>query len=500
MKWKTSLILLAALAVCPAALVAQESPTEDAAGAGETPAQRVQYELEDSTLVMTVGEQQGRMNLPCKARELAEAGAKVYVACGEKGVFVVSVADPTEPEGLGFRNLGGPVTGLFEAQGRVWAQIERVEARPVEDAAPDAAAATGRRVVVERRTEEEPEQVEEKAEEKDKKKSTAVVEGEVVEQREGNVIISVGRAQGVERGDRVELLAMEDVALGGGEDAKRERSLAVGRVTAVSESRAEVDLGINERVPQGALARLTSKELTEEPLLPPRLGDIWEIEFMVRPFLALGTLGAGSVGHLSATRRFESQMALQFNVNPLSFGVAEDGNVLALGGDANLAYDTRAFAIGLGAGAFSIHHDGWERTEESQDVAFGLTQVARLGARDGLNLEARNAFVLVDGEFEYGGTDGSVQVPLDIFSSNTWLIARGGGHISGDYYGEVGLRVLVHGNGDRGSIFVMPTLGGAAVEGSEEVACPDYESERTVCYDEHSYGGPMVGFGMEWRI
>lgn len=329
--------------------------------------------------------------------------------------------------------------------------------------------------------------------------------GEVVEQREGRVIITLGEGDGVERGQRIEFFSLEEVDLGEGDATQREQQLAVGRVGSVGESRAEVELGINERVPTGAKARPTDEPLSFDRTVPPRMGGIWEFEFMARPYLALGTLGAGSVGHLRATHRFDSNVAIGLNVNPFSFGVAEEGNVFAMGGDVNVAYDTRVFSVGLGAGAFDLNQDDVMKEEDLQKVGFGLTQTARLGAKDGLHLSARNAFVLENREFAYGGTEGELQLPLDFLDvrGGSWAVARGGGYISGSYYGEVGLRVLVDGNGDSGSLFVTPTIGGAVVEESERIVCgsdvQEYEPEREVCHESRSYGGPMVGFGMEWR-
>jgi hypothetical protein len=507
MKWFARAVLVVSMTALPTVVGAQQEPAEAETAAEEQAEAPADYELEGTTLVVSVGEEQSRVDLPCEGRDVAASGERVYVACGEAGVFVVSVADPGRAEGLGLRHLGGPVTELFVQRGRVWAQIERVEARPVEDAAPGGPAAAPapapQPATPEPAEPAEPSEPAEPADDapaEDKQDDREPAVGEVVELRSANVVISLGAEQGIARGQRVELFVREDVGLGGDEDAVRERSLAVGRVSAVSKQRAEVELGINERVPKGALARPTSKELTDHPHVPPRLGDIWDVEFMARPFLALGTLGAGSVGSLKVTRRFAADIAAQLNINPLSFGIAEEGNVLAVGADANAAYDTRVFSIGLGAGAFSVTPDGTTHQSDPQRVAFGLTQVARLGARDGTHLDARNAFVLVDDEFAYGGTDVAVQVPIGVFASDTWFIMRGGGHISGDTYGEIGLRVLVRGNGDRGSIFVTPTLGGAALHGSEEVECPTWEDQAETCYERRSYGGPMVGFGMEWRL
>ena len=72
---------------------------------------------------------------------------------------------------------------------------------------------------------------------------------------------------------------------------------------------------------------------------------------------------------------------------------------------------------------------------------------------------------------------------------------------------EVGLRVLTLGNGDHGSLFLTPSLGGAYLFGEVEEDCgsiPDPQTGESVvikdgCVNDIEYGGPMVGLGVEWR-
>ncbi len=78
--------------------------------------------------------------LGCEGVALLRDGARLYVACGARGVVVLSLADPTAPVVEGYRDFGGDVVALFSGGGRVWAQIARIEARPI-DAALDASTA-----------------------------------------------------------------------------------------------------------------------------------------------------------------------------------------------------------------------------------------------------------------------------------------------------------------------------------------------------------------------
>jgi hypothetical protein len=186
-------------------------------------------------------------------------------------------------------------------------------------------------------------------------------------------------------------------------------------------------------------------------------------------------------------------VSLGVRVDPLAFGVAKKGTVFTGALSVFGAYDTEFFEIGLGIGgalAFNMSEDRYDAMgRERRDLGgtqrgLSIGQVGRLGARDGLQLTVRNSFLLLEGEFQYGGTTASAQIPI---AARAWLMVRGGGGPTGYGFGELGLRVLAFGSGDRGSFFVTPTVGGAGTVGT------------TVGGGEISYGGPMVGVGIEWR-
>ena len=64
----------------------------------------------------------------------------------------------------------------------------------------------------------------------------------------------------------------------------------------------------------------------------------------------------------------------------------------------------------------------------------------------------------------------------------------------------MGLRWLAMGNGGADSLFLTVSAGGAGLSGQVEEPCEAWEggSDRT-CTHSVSYGGPMVGFGVELR-
>jgi hypothetical protein len=497
------------VATCLLAWLAGPAWSQSPAASGAA----VGYEVEGGALwVIAPDGSRARVDLPCAAHRALRVETTLYVACGESGLLVLDATEPSHPEVVGARDFGGSVTDVFAVRGQVWASVTRLEARPIgsaptlapEPAAPLPTASTPPTAPTIAAATVAP----------------APTAGQVVEVRAGEVVVDLGSEAGIGRNDRIELFVESEVDLGSGDLATRETRVAVGEVVAVTETRSQVALGINERVPPTALARPTNAELTSDIWLPPRVGDIWEIGFMARPFLSLGTLGVGMVSEVSAGRRFDDPpMAVQIFFDPLGVGLAEEGNIVAWSGNLVVSYDTKAFQVGLGAGWSAVNDEvdrGFDETaagaEGGIDVEFdrvrsglSIAQFARLGARDGFNFTALNTFILHEEEFFYGGTRGAFQVPLGTGGTHTWLTVQGGGGRVGYAFGEVGLRVLLAGNGDRGSVFVTPSLGGAYLRGEEETDCEvyDYQTDSMVpgtCVETIEYGGPMVGFGMEWRL
>jgi hypothetical protein len=97
---------------------------------------------------------------------------------------------------------------------------------------------------------------------------------------------------------------------------------------------------------------------------------------------------------------------------------------------------------------------------------------------------------LFHSELEFSSVRLIGQVPV---GRGAWLRIAGGGGSLGLGFGELALRVLLAGNGDSGSVFLTPSVGGIHVF-QDENCLP------SLCgNDDADYAGPMVGVGMEWR-
>jgi hypothetical protein len=493
--------LLALMLLLPATLMAQE----------------IGYELNDNWLQVRSGDESGdQVAVPCRGLAMMVEADRIYIACGADGLVTFSIEEPLNPRLLGIRDLGGPVTGLFVAQDMVWAQISRIEARPIDGATMPTTAQGPVSAVVPTAPARPPAEP-----------AVSAVRASVIEIGVGQVVIDQGTDTGLHRGDHIELFERELVDLGDGDPTFRETRLAVGQVTAASAQRAQVSLGINERIPVGALARLSTREISSTTYSPRRMGGLWEVGFMIRPFLALGTVGFGSINEVRVGYRFDDPVSIDLVLDPMGIGLADTGDIVAIAGNVLVSLDTDAFQIGLGLGWSAFNNEdiipdteldtataggGGGFTDFTFDeVAHGmsLAQIVRLGARDGINFSAFNTFILIEDIFQYAGTTGTFQFPTEGISARSWMLIRFGAGAAGHVFGEIGLRILVEGNGDVGSVFLIPSLGGASLTGQTETTCDvygydpetgEYDVTEEECVEDVSYGGPMIGFGVEWRL
>ena len=457
------------------------------------------YSLSGSDLVITLqGAEPGRVALGCMGSKLLQHGQRLYVACGARGVVILSLKDAKLPALVSRRSVDGVAMGFFVQEGQVWVKIARLEARPLGAAV--AGAAPVEPTPAPGSDPEEPGAVghprpgvaPKKAPTRrptGQKIATRAVQrtGRVIKVGLGEVVISLGSRDGLRRDDHIELFVRHKVKMGGGEAGSREEVLVVGKVTVVSDNRAKVRLGMNERVPRGSGARRSERKVTETIVAPPRVPG-WEIKANLRPLIPLETLGFGLFLDASASYRFHAPVVLRLLIEPLAFATTDDYSPAAFSGCLLAGLDLRLFELGFGLGVSTVNE------EDDVGAAFSIIQAVRLGALDGLHVEVLNTLLYYDGEFHYGATRGTVQIPL---ASRWWLLFRGGGGIIGTAHGEGGLRIRLRGNGHHKSIFLTATIGWGLV--SKDY--PNAKTSSTTVYTKSrgDYSGPTIGLGIEWR-
>lgn len=401
----------------------------------------------------------------CSATARLEHAGRSYFACGEAGVWVFSAEQLLEQ-----RHSAGEARDLFLRGDDVWVESVARQSSPLSDlmllAAPlqttTVSAAPAASV-------------------------PSVARGSVLGSEGRFVTVSIGKAEGVRLGDRIEAYATASE----GEDAGggvREETVLIGKVVRVSEHQARVEVGFGELAARDTEVRKTSRQETADMVAPARMGRLLSFEGTLRPFLPVDGGSFAVLGDLAVTYLAEGPWFARAELHPLGaiLGTGKDG--VAFGALASAGYDQTYFGIGLGLGGMHTTRSAWDAEYEGvsrSNFELAVTQTVRLGARDGLNLTLRNALRLSDGEWAFGWFDGHAQLPV---GNGSWLMAHGsGGDAPGYALGEVGFRRLVRGNGADGSLFVRPSAGFAAIaqrDGS----------------DRSFQGGPMIGMHLEYRL
>lgn len=437
-----------------------------------------------------LAEQRDALGRRCDFKAAFASGDLRYVACGDAGVWIVRVPPDGPPVTLERRELDGAVTGFFVQDGHLWVQTASVQARrlvPVEGQPPASSVQTPGPAAP-------PPSPPASAPGPPPVAIPLAADGErpsrdavVIESGSGHVVIDVGSHDGLRDGMHVAFYERVNEELATGITSRRLDLIAVGKVDGVALDRARVVLGLNERVPAGAMARPTRDSLSAGSVAPPRVAGVWEVAFLARPFLVLDNLGAGVFADLRAGYRTDYSVHYEALVMPVAFASAEQGKSFPAAAVLTASYDARLFEVGLGVGGQTVNDAAL-----NLEPGTGLTalQRVRLGARDGLHLEGLFYVALFHSEFEFSSVRVHGQIPL---SRGSWLLASGGGGSLGIGHGEIGIRMLLSGNGDRDSFFLTTTVGGVHV--FNRLCNPFSECEVPI-----DYSGPMVGVGGEWRL
>jgi hypothetical protein len=428
----------------------------------------------------------------CELQALASSGELRYLACGEAGVWVVKLLPGLAPEVIEQRPTPGLASGFFLRDGTLWVETTSVQATrlvPVEAGAQIIADPLGMKgkpavaaappplpAAAPRSGQLAPEDDYEPA------------EARVVGLEPGFAIIDMGKEDGVASGDHVAFEREVKDRLDAQNAAQRRERLAVGTAVAIGQSRSRVELGLDERVEVGAFAHPTREPVSARTFSPPRLGGVWHVGFFVRPFLIIDNFGFGTSFEVRAGYRFDIPFHLEALVLPFTVATGREGGMAAGAAVVTASFDSKLFEIGIGLGGQTVNDPAFDL---EAGTATTLAQRLRIGAADGGNLEVITYVTLFHSEFDFADIHIHAQVPV---GDRSWLIANAAGGTLGMGYGELGLRVLLSGNGDVGSFLLSATVGGIRVFKSG--FC---EGESRNC-TERDYTGPLVGFGSEWRF
>lgn len=238
----------------------------------------------------------------------------------------------------------------------------------------------------------------------------------------------------------------------------------------------------------GAPTPATSAPEPGDTLLGPARATGVFVAGGLRVMIPIGVLAIAATLEASATWHAEAPFALTARVAPLGGVTATNaysnttGQLVAgppagvASGELDAMFDGRYFAVGLGFGfGQAPNYDAIGFGVATYSTNFTVAQVLRVGALDGLSLSGQTQVVLSRTGFSFFGGEGTVQIPIQ----RKWLLQlRGGGQVSGFFFGEVAMRIGL-GDAPRAHLFLVPMLGFAAVRGT---------------------AGPAVGLGVEYRF
>ncbi len=481
------------------------APTQGPAG--------IQYIVQGNQLT-TVDADQHRetIRLPCNGDKSAASRTRLYISCGERGVLLVSISNPNAPEPLELKPVKGTVTDLFVVKDRVWIELADGSAQPADEvlglsaevAAPQKPVAPPEPAT---RAEAPTPQAEAATaanqgapEPAPKAPTTKVLVGEVIDSGPGFVIISIGRKDGIERGMNIELTEKAPLKLASGMESFEERFLDIGTVTGLEDSTAQVSLSRNVQVPKSdIIAHLTSKSIKQGPGFAPRVKDTTIIKLGVRPFLPLSDRGIGFVMDAGFGYRFSFPLSVDVELSPFTSAFLSDTNTLTFAGAGIVSYDSDYFQLGIGTGFSRVRVPALFSSKlrnDGDDVAWSVIQQMRIGSYDGRNVGIQTRFVMLD-TWTFDGITLNGQTDMDFLGEN-WLVGRVDLGLTGQSSFEVGLRMLLRGNGGDGSIFLTPLIGAVLLSYAD---CPESTNtpNTSVTCAKKTTGGPMIGASMEWR-
>jgi hypothetical protein len=236
------------------------------------------------------------------------------------------------------------------------------------------------------------------------------------------------------------------------------------------------------------------------------------MSFLTSAFMAFGALGGGTLGSASVAYRFESPIVLRAAIapfglagpstttsGPTSFGQTSGnsnngGAVGVFAAHLLLGLDSQFVEVGLGLGGATINKN-IASSGAPATGAVSIVESTRVGARDGLALNVESSTVAVNSKFDLGYFVASLQIPV---ARTVMLIARGGGGNVGFGYGDLGARVVVRGDGGKGTIALTGFAGAAGI--TVDLCSTNPDPPFTSTCNSANLIGPSLGGGVEWKL
>lgn len=494
-----------------------EAPVAPTPPARSSSAKETQYVVEAGAVIAVDGDDRTKLSLSETALAVEKDENLLYVAAGQAGVFVYDVSSPLEPKlARRARPPHGSAVGFHHADGQLWVVLLSRSAIPIGEMQVEGAAEAA-----------EPNQHPTAPVTRPPVAAARNQRISVLRATPGQVELAIGAGDGIRVGDRFNIFRTARVNAEGGEGFTGEELLTTAEVIAVKDDSALAEIGRSAIVTPSDYAMRAGKDKDEESVFPPYMPNVGEGSVVIRPLINAGTpLGFGVLADLEGSYWGKGWFA-GLRIQPLGLGLTDEGTVVSTSGLVEGGYDSHALAVGLGVGLSFVNGDidymlrasksgfdtastaGSPSTQEIQEThtAPTLSQLARLGSRDGLNLWIHNILILQDNSagksgFIYGGTTARASIPTGRRSD---VLVEGGGGVMGYWFAGVGIASWIFGNGSPGSWRVSVSVGAAGIQGSklvvQTIPQPSGLSEQTSSFHERiEIAGPMVSFGLAHRF
>lgn len=531
----------------------EDGPSEDPPQQIEGPG-GVRYSIGDELTVRPTEGEPTSFPIPCSGPARATT-TDLLVLCSDGRVFTLSLENPSDPNPTGIKKFDRNATDLYAVKDQVWLEFENGDAGPVTDfIAKVQSAQTAESAAVaetEESTDERADDLEDEsdgpaepksdpgedtdektADEKTADEKTAGEKpqdepeeraeapsdeegdegegpqseeatpdtafsgdeknwrqvkpvGEVVGTGNGYVVIDAGEQDGIEEGQGILFSVTQQRRIDGETVSENEVEAARGRVSVVGANQSRVKLKLNHRAPEGARARIA--EIDMDPgTSARRVGGLTVVEGALRPFLPLGNIGIGSLVDARIAYYFDIDFALEWSIAPLGFTVTDNPNdVLSYASNLVASYDSQYVQAGLGMGIA-------QNRGADEFITVSAVQHARFGSRDGTHFAGTTNFIVSEGDgWQFGGLRLKMLFPMWTVLDRTWGLLRFQSGAPGQTFFEMGLQILVNGNGTEGSTLVTPLVG----YGSIQSTSPDKPQHERI-----NYHGPLVGMQLEQRF
>jgi len=419
--------------------------------------------------------------LPCAADHQVLVGSRLHLACGPR----LLILDLASGQVVVDETLEEPIRGLHDAGERVFVELSGGRARLAqptgtpatesEEAAPavesGAAVAPPTPIPPPPPSPQPPASSETEEEPLPSPPSAAVLpRGRVVSVEDDEVLIDLGRRDGIDVGQRIDL-----TPAGQGSEWLDGENAIVGRVEKVSEDQARVRIRWGQSTDVGAPAVLTESGEVGSRVAPPAPPRGLTMRGALLAGLPISDLGIQALVEGELTYRARRFFMARVRLRPTGVSIGQGADFGTAGGYAQIGFDHRLVGAAFGLGLERVFESEWTGSGRTGSFAprVAFPTSFRVGAVDGLMVEVTTSLTIDDGELDILSVDGSAQMPL---ANGAWLQFRGGGGLATSFWhAEAVVKLALQGNGESGTttlevgVGALGTTSGRTPEGLDRI-------------------------------